>query len=146
MHRKEKHALGEIFRKCGIRLKSLGLKDASAITEQFVFTTYKTNKHFEVNESKYNLKKVGFTDKVLSKKEMIGNHFRIKIDGASNELAKFNEFDKILNFLFKIVFVIDFDCKLIFFKILSFEFTKNNLVTEFPISPKISISIFIVFF
>ena len=92
------HALSEIFRKHGIRLKSLGLKDASAITEQFVFTTYKTNKHIEINEPKYNLKKVGFTDKVLSKKEMIGNHFRIKIDGASNELAKFSEFDKILNF------------------------------------------------
>jgi len=35
---------------------------------------------------------------MLSKKEMVGNHFRIKIDGASNELVKFNEFDKILNF------------------------------------------------
>jgi len=92
------HALNEIFKKHGIRLKSLGLKDASAVTEQFVFTTYKTNQHSEINESKYSLKKVGFTDKVLSKKEMIGNHFRIKIDGASNELAKFNEFDKILNF------------------------------------------------
>ena len=92
------HALSEIFRKHGIRLKSLGLKDASAITEQFVFTTYKTNKHIEINEPKYNLKKVGFTDKVLSKKEMIGNRFRIKIDVASNELSKFNEFDKILNF------------------------------------------------
>jgi len=92
------HALNEIFRKHGIRLKSLGLKDASAVTEQFVFTTYKTNQHSEINESKYSLKKVGFTDKVLSKKEMVGNHFRIKIDGASNELAKFNEFDKILNF------------------------------------------------
>ena len=92
------HALSEIFRKHGIRLKSLGLKDASAITEQFVFTTYKTNKHLEVNESKYNLKKVGFADKVLSKRDMIGNHFRIKIDGASNELTKFTEFDKILNF------------------------------------------------
>jgi len=92
------HALAEIFRKHGIRLKSLGLKDASAVTEQFVFTTYKTDKHIEINEPKYNLKKVGFTDKVLSKKEMIGNHFQIKIDGASNELAKFNEFDKILNF------------------------------------------------
>ena len=92
------HALAEIFRKHGIRLKSLGLKDASAVTEQFVFTMYKTNKHSEIKEAKYNLKKVGFIDKVLSKKEMIGNHFRIKIDGASNELTKFNEFDKILNF------------------------------------------------
>jgi tRNA pseudouridine13 synthase len=92
------HALNEILKKHGIRLKALGLKDASAVTEQFAFTTYKTNKHFEINESKYNLKKVGFTDKVLSKKEMVGNHFRIKINGASNELSKFNEFDKILNF------------------------------------------------
>ena len=92
------HALSEIFRKHGIRLKALGLKDASAITEQFVFTTYKTDKHFEIDDQKYNLKKVGFTDKVLSKKEMIGNHFQIKIDGASNDLSKFTEFDKILNF------------------------------------------------
>ena len=38
------HALDEIFRKHGIRLKSLGLKDSSAVTEQFVFTTYKTDK------------------------------------------------------------------------------------------------------
>jgi len=92
------HALDEIFKKHGIRLKSLGLKDAAAITEQFVFTTYKTNKHFEINGQKYDLTKVGFTDKLLSKKDMIGNHFRIKIDGASNELGKFSEFDKILNF------------------------------------------------
>jgi tRNA pseudouridine13 synthase len=92
------HALDEIFKKHGIRLKALGLKDSHAITEQFVFTSYKTDKHFEVNGQKYNLKKVGFTDKVLSKKEMIGNHFKIKIDGASNELSKFSEFDKILNF------------------------------------------------
>ena len=92
------HALNEIFRKHGIRLKSLGLKDASAITEQFVSTTNKTKRYFEINESKYNIKKIGFTDKLLSKKEMIGNHFQIKIDGASKALAEFNESDKILNF------------------------------------------------
>ena len=51
------HALNEIFKKHGIRLKSLGLKDASAVTEQFVFTTYKTNQHFEINESNYKPKK-----------------------------------------------------------------------------------------
>ena len=82
------HALGEIFKKHGIRLKSLGLKDAFAITEQFVFTTYKTDKHFEVNGQKYNLKKVGFTDKVLSKRDMIGNHFTIRIDNASRNINK----------------------------------------------------------
>jgi len=56
------HALNDIFKKYGVRLNSLGLKDASAVTEQFVFTTYKTNRHLEINESKYSLKKVGFTD------------------------------------------------------------------------------------
>ena len=30
------HALGDIFRKKGLRLKALGLKDTYAITEQFV--------------------------------------------------------------------------------------------------------------
>ena len=61
------HALNEIFKKHGIRLKSLGLKDASAVTEQFVFTTYKTNQHFEINESKYNLKKLGLQIKYYQK-------------------------------------------------------------------------------
>ncbi len=92
------HALSDIFQRHGIRLKSLGLKDASAVTEQFVFTTTKRKQHFEINESKYSLKKIGIVDKQLSKKEMIGNHFKIKIDGASNELYKFEEHDKILNF------------------------------------------------
>ena len=32
------HALAEIFRKHGLRLKSLGLKDASAITEPVSYT------------------------------------------------------------------------------------------------------------
>jgi len=30
------HSLSNVFKKYGLRLKSLGLKDASAITEQFV--------------------------------------------------------------------------------------------------------------
>ncbi len=65
------HALSEIFRKHGIRLKSLGLKDASAITEQFVFTTYKTNKHIEINEPKYNLKKVGLLIRYYQKRRCL---------------------------------------------------------------------------
>ena len=92
------HALNEIFKKYGVRLKALGLKDASAITEQFVFTTNKTRRDFEVQESKYGLKKIGFSSKPLSKKNMIGNHFQIKINDPTTTLCDFNEYDKILNF------------------------------------------------
>ena len=93
-----RHALSEIFKKYGIRFKSLGLKDATAITEQFVVTTDKIKHDFLINESKYSLKKIGFTSKPLSKKEMIGNNFKIKISGATDTLSQFKEYDKILNF------------------------------------------------
>jgi len=92
------HALGKIFKKHGLRLKALGLKDASAVTEQFVFATSKTKHTFEVSEPRYSLKKTGATNKPLSKKEMIGNHFQIKIDGASDTVSQFEEYDRILNF------------------------------------------------
>mgnify|MGYP000011003089 FL=1 len=92
------HALGKIFKKHGLRLKALGLKDASAVTEQFVFTTSKMKHDFVINEPRYSLKKIGFTDKPLSKKEMVGNHFQIKIDNASDIVSQFEEHDRILNF------------------------------------------------
>jgi len=92
------HALKEIFKKHGIRFKSFGLKDASAITEQFVVTTSKIKRDFVINESKYSIKKIGFTTKPLSKKEMTGNHFKIKISGASDILRQFEEYENVLNF------------------------------------------------
>ena len=53
---------------------------------------------FLINESRYSLKKIGFTNKPLSKKEMVGNHFKIKISGVSDALSQFEEYDKVLNF------------------------------------------------
>ena len=91
--------LGKIFKKHGIRLKALGLKDASAVTEQFVFTTSKMKHDFEINEPRYSLKKIGFTDKTpVKKKRWLENHFQIKIDGASDTMSQFEEYDRILNF------------------------------------------------
>ena len=88
----------KFLKNTGLRLKALGLKDASAVTEQFVFATSKMKHNFEVSEPRYSLKKIGFTDKPLSKKEMVGNHFQIKIDGASDTVSQFEEYDRILNF------------------------------------------------
>ncbi len=92
------HSLSNIFKKHNLRLKSLGLKDASAITEQFVYTEKKIKSIDSISEKKYYIKRIGFVKKPLSKKEMIGNQFKIRIVDASNEIEKFNEYKKILNF------------------------------------------------
>lgn len=92
------HALSGIFKQKGIRLKSLGLKDASAITEQFVCSGNKGRAIENLSTEKYSLEKIGFVKKPLSKKDMIGNHFKLKITGCQNGLSTFTEYDKILNF------------------------------------------------
>ena len=92
------HALSDIFKKKGLRLKSLGLKDASAITEQFVCSGNKGNAIENYSTEKYSLKKIGFVKKPLSKKDMIGNHFKIKISDYDGGLSSFEEFNNVLNF------------------------------------------------
>jgi len=92
------HALSDIFRKKGIRLKALGLKDAFAVTEQFVCSDNKGKSIENYTSEKYSLEKIGFTKKPLSKKDMIANHFKIKISDCSDNLSDFTDYDKILNF------------------------------------------------
>lgn len=92
------HALSDIFRKKGIRLKALGLKDAFAVTEQFVCSDNKGRSLENYTSEKYSLEKIGFTKKPLSKKDMIANHFKIKISDCSDNLSDFTDYDKILNF------------------------------------------------
>ena len=92
------HALSGIFRQKGIRLKSLGLKDASAVTEQFVCSGNKGKPIENFSSDKYSLEHLGFVKKPLSKKDMIGNHFKLKISDCQNKLESFTDHDKILNF------------------------------------------------
>ena len=92
------HSIENIFKKHGIRLKALGLKDAGGITEQFVCSEKKRFSIDKISEKKYLLERIGFVKKPLSKKNMIGNKFKIKIINPENNISKFDEFDKILNF------------------------------------------------
>jgi len=92
------HSLANVFKKYSLRLKSLGLKDATAVTEQYVCSEKKLNSIAKISEDKYSLERIGFVKKPLSKKDMIGNQFKIKITDTTKDISKFNEFDKILNF------------------------------------------------
>ncbi len=91
------HALEKIQKKTGLRLKSLGLKDSNATTEQFVCGINKSKSLENFSSSKFSINRIGFTKKPLSKKDMIGNKFRIKISNAQ-DFSSFGDSNKILNF------------------------------------------------
>lgn len=93
------HALSDILKKYGLRLKALGLKDANATTEQFVCDMNSSRWAQIVTTNKYTLEKIGLVQKPLTKKDMIGNHFKVKIEKADfTKLSSFHDHDKILNF------------------------------------------------
>ena len=62
------HALSGIFRQKGVRLKALGLKDASAVTEQFVWSGNKGRSIESFSSDKYSLEKLGFVKNLCQKK------------------------------------------------------------------------------
>jgi len=92
------HALGDIENRYGLVLKSLGLKDANAQTEQYVYTYKKLNSPKQIQGKKYSAQRLGFVEKPISKKDMLGNFFEIKVSGLTNSLPSFTEDEKILNF------------------------------------------------
>jgi len=92
------HAVSDIFKKKGIRLKALGLKDSFAVTTQFLCANNKGHAIDDYSSAKYSLKKLGYVNKPLTKKNMIGNHFKIKITGGKDSIQEFHEQNKILNF------------------------------------------------
>jgi tRNA pseudouridine13 synthase len=92
------HALNLVFKRTGVRLKALGLKDASAVTEQFVCSMAKSKSLSNFSDERVSLKRIGFAKKPLSAKDMTGNHFVIRISDASKDPSDFAEADRILNF------------------------------------------------
>lgn len=93
------HALSDILRNYGVRLKALGLKDSNATTEQFVCDTNVSHGVKNITTNRYELQLVGFVQKPLTKKDMVGNHFKIKVENANfAKVSGFDQHDKILNF------------------------------------------------
>ena len=92
------HALADIEKRYGLFLKSLGLKDANAKTEQYVYAYKKINSLEEYNGKKYSAQRVGFVKKPISKKDMLGNYFEIRVSNLNDALPSFSDNENILNF------------------------------------------------
>ena len=93
------HALIDIEKRYGLVLKSLGLKDANAKTEQYVYTYKKINSLEEYTGQKYSAQRLGFVEKPISKKDMLGNYFEIRVSDLNEPLPSFTGTENILNFL-----------------------------------------------
>ena len=92
------HALIDIEKRYGIVLKSLGLKDANAITKQFVYTHKKLNSMEKIEGKKYSATRVGFCQKPISKKNMLGNIFEIQVSDTTQSLPSVSDNQRFLNF------------------------------------------------
>jgi len=74
------------------------LKDANAKTEQYVYAYKKINSLEEYNGKKYSAQRVGFVKKPISKKDMLGNYFEIRVSNLNDALPSFSDNENILNF------------------------------------------------
>ena len=94
------HAIIEIKKKSGLKLRVLGIKDAKAETSQYASCEQTKNLPRYVITPKTKLTLRGFLRTPLSKSALIGNSFKIKINEASdNDIQPFLlELNNIANF------------------------------------------------
>lgn len=92
------HAISEAQAGTGIRLKALGLKDASAMTEQFVCARNRGPSARGFNAGRFSLERLGYAKRPLTKKDMTGNHFKIRIRNAAADPGGFAEHGRVLNY------------------------------------------------
>ena len=92
------HALHDAEKRYGLVLRALGLKDSNAITEQYVQAKTVSRSLEHIEGINYSLRRIGFTKKPISKQDMLGNKFKIKISDLINDVSHCNDHDKILNF------------------------------------------------
>ena len=89
------HALSDIYKKHRLRLKALGMKDAAAHTTQYVCATATGRGRDRIASSRYDLERLGYVERPLTKKAMTGNRFRIVVRDYAGDLDIYP--DSILN-------------------------------------------------
>jgi tRNA pseudouridine13 synthase len=94
------HAVIEIKKQSGLKLRIMGIKDAKAETSQYASCEQTKNLPRDIITPKTKLTLLGFLRTPLSKSALIGNSFKIKINQTSdNNIHPFlSELNKIANF------------------------------------------------
>ena len=91
------HCLTDIFRRRRLRLKALGMKDASARTTQYVCATSAGAGPDRMSAARYDLVRLGYVERPLTKRVMTGNRFEIVVRDCTGDPGTFEGYDRILN-------------------------------------------------
>ena len=92
------HCLSDIFAKRHLRLKAMGLKDAAAATCQYLCATASGKGILEFDTPRYQLRRIGYVDRPLTKKWMVGNRFEITIQDATGSPSECDRYDAVRNY------------------------------------------------
>lgn len=92
------HALQAVRRGTGMRLKALGLKDARAVTEQYVCATSRSARLEPYSGRGVSLVPVGRAPRPLSGGDMVANAFAVVVRGHDGTLGGFAEWDGVPNY------------------------------------------------
>ena len=75
-------ALRQVRQKTGLRLLALGLKDSAASTRQYLYSVSRARGPPSASGARWRLRRLGFTQRPLSKRHMYGNAFAVRVEGA----------------------------------------------------------------
>lgn len=90
-------ALEAVRRKTGLRLLAMGLKDASASTQQYLYSTSRARGPERAEGNRWSIRRLGYTKRALSKRHMAGNRFRLRVRGAG-DMSGFDASSQVANF------------------------------------------------
>lgn len=90
-------ALEAVHKKTGLRLLAMGLKDASASTRQYLYCTSRARGPEYVEGGRWQLRRLGYTRRALSKRHMAGNRFHLRVKGA-DDMSGFDASLPVANF------------------------------------------------
>ena len=75
-------ALRQVRKKTGMRLLAMGLKDSDAYTRQYLYSVSRARGPPRASGRRWRLRRLGFTQRPLSKRHMSGNRFVVRVEGA----------------------------------------------------------------
>lgn len=77
-------ALRQVRKKTGLKLEPMGLKDSAASARQYLYSVSRARGPPSASGGRWRLRRLGYTQRALSKRHMAGNRFAVRVSGGGD--------------------------------------------------------------